>query len=188
MPEQTRLEFGILQKYLCVEGTKNTVRAWGSWEKLLEKSADAEGQVLPSRHLAKGERSSSGWICAIPEAKERELQVPQRRDKCIGWYKVYETRCQLKISLGTARKETWIIYPLATCSVEHKGPKPAGFPYHMPQDTVDSVTGHCLTFQCVNRDGNLWANTRTPDTAALLERFYCLHLQRGSFLRWICEK
>lgn len=94
--------------------------------------------------------------------------IPTKKGK-LHWYEVYETRCQLKISLGTAWKETWIIYPLATCSVEHKGPKAVGFPCHMPQNMVNPVTGHCLTFQCVNGDGDLWANTRTGDSSSFGE-------------------
>lgn len=112
---------------------------------------------------------------------------PTKKGK-LHWYEVCESRCQFKISLGTAWKETWVIYALATCSVEHKGEKAVGFPCHMPQDTLDSVTGHCPTFQCGSGDGDLWANTRPGDTAALLERLYSLYSQWGSFARWICQK
>lgn len=84
---------------------------------------------------------------------------------------MYGTRCQLKISLGIAWKESRIIYSLAICFVEYKGEKTVAFPCHVPQDTVyfeaNASNGYCLSFCSVKRDGDLGANTRTGEIPSL---------------------
>lgn len=110
----------------------------------LGKPADAGGQVVPTRHLARRRAARQGECASDRRWKNRNYN--RHKGEKIALILGACNQMSAKISLGIAWKEIWIIYPLAICFVEHERIKTVASHASFPR------MQHILRHWCKHRD------------------------------------